>query len=102
MILKICVSRSIAFQAARQAYRCSRNKSVPETFLVTRHFRQVTWMNDAAGSSRPQARDGEHQRVLPKTAARQGVTGHNVRYVLIISTVGAIVALTLAYYFVFY
>jgi hypothetical protein len=29
------------------------------------------------------------------------VTGHNVRYVLIISTVGAIVALTIAYYFVF-
>ena len=39
--------------------------------------------------------------VLPKTAARQGVTGHNVRYVLVISTVGAIVALTIAYYFVF-
>jgi len=39
--------------------------------------------------------------VLPKTAAWQGVTGHNVRYVLIVSTVAAIVALTVAYYFVF-
>ena len=38
--------------------------------------------------------------VLPADQARQGVTGHNVRYVLIISTVSAIVALTLAYFFV--
>ena len=45
--------------------------------------------------------EGEHGVVLPKTAARQGVTGHNVRYVLIVSTVAAIVALTIAYYFVF-
>jgi len=28
------------------------------------------------------------------------VTGHNVRYVLIVSTVAAIVALKIAYYFV--
>ncbi len=57
-------------------------------------------MNDAAGSSRPRASGAEHRVVLPKTAARQGVTGHNVRYVLIVSTVAAIVALTIAYYFV--
>jgi len=55
-------------------------------------------MND--GSSEHRAHSAEHV-VIPKTAARQGVTGHNVRYVLIASTVGAIVALTLAYYFVF-
>ena len=58
-------------------------------------------MNDAARSSRPRASGAEHGVVLPKTAARQGVTGHNVRYVLIASTVAAIVALTIAYYFVF-
>jgi len=58
-------------------------------------------MNNGAGSSGPRAHDGEHGVVIPKTAARQGVTGHNVRYVLIVSTVSAIVALTLAYYFVF-
>jgi hypothetical protein len=63
-------------------------------------------MNDGAGSlgpraEGPRAQGAEHGVVMPKTAARQGVTGHNVRYVLIISTVGAVVALTLAYYFVF-
>jgi hypothetical protein len=56
-------------------------------------------MSNDAGSSGP--RGAEHEVILPKTAARQGATGHNVRYVLIISTVGAIVALTIAYYFVF-
>ena len=58
-------------------------------------------MNDAAGSSRPRDIGAEHGVVLPKTAARQGVTGHNVRYVLIISTVAAIVGMTIAYYYVF-
>jgi len=53
-----------------------------------------------AGASRHHAREGEHRVVLPKTEARQGVTGHNVRYVLIISTVCAIVALMLAYFLV--
>jgi hypothetical protein len=57
-------------------------------------------MNNSAGSSGPRARSAEHEAVIPKTAARQGVTGHNVRYVLIVSTVSAIVALTLAYFFV--
>jgi hypothetical protein len=38
--------------------------------------------------------------VLPKNEARQGVTGHNVRYVLIVSTVCAIVALSVAYFLV--
>ncbi len=58
-------------------------------------------MSNDAGSSGLQPRGAEHEVILPKTAARQGVTGHNVRYVLIISTVGAIVALTIAYYLVF-
>jgi hypothetical protein len=57
-------------------------------------------MNDGADSSGPRARSAEHVVVIPKTAARQGVTGHNVRYVLIVSTVSAIVALTFAYFFV--
>ena len=55
-------------------------------------------MNNDAESSGLQPRAAEHEVVLPKTAARQGVTGHNVRYVLIISTVGAIVGLTIVYY----
>ena len=32
------------------------------------------------------------------TEARQGVTGHNVRYVLMVSTVGAIVAVGIIYW----
>jgi hypothetical protein len=56
-------------------------------------------MSDA-GASRHHASEAGDRVVLPKTEARQGVTGHNVRYVLIISTVCAIVALTLAYFFV--
>jgi hypothetical protein len=57
-------------------------------------------MNNDAGSSRLQPHGAENEVALSKTATRQGVTGHNVRYVLIISTVAAIVALTIAYYFV--
>jgi hypothetical protein len=68
--------------------------------ISTWHFGQVTRMNNDAGSSGPRAHGAEGDRVIPKTAARQGVTGHNVRYVLIISTVAAIVALTIAYYLV--
>jgi hypothetical protein len=56
-------------------------------------------MSDA-GASRHRTSEAGDRVVLPKTEARQGVTGHNVRYVLIISTVCAIVALTLAYFFV--
>ena len=52
----------------------------------------------------------EHQRshqsghqpvVLSKTRARQGVTGHNVRYVLGFSLAGVIVAFGLIYLFFF-
>jgi hypothetical protein len=41
-------------------------------------------------------RHGE-QIVETKTEARQGVTGHNVRYVLVWSTVGAIVAFVIVF-----
>ena len=33
----------------------------------------------------------------PTTEARQGVTGHNVRYVLVWSTVGVIVSFVIVY-----
>ena len=55
-------------------------------------------MNNGAGPSRYRGSENERGVMMPKTEARQGVTGHNVRYVLIISTVGAIVALTIAYF----
>ena len=56
-------------------------------------------MNDAAGSSRPRASEAEHGVVLPKTAARQGVTGHNVRYVLAASLIGVIIIFGGLWYF---
>jgi hypothetical protein len=39
--------------------------------------------------------------ILSTTEAREGVTGHNVRYVLIFSLLGAIVAFVVLY-FVFF
>ena len=38
------------------------------------------------------------QIVATTTEARQGVTGHNVRYVLVWSTVGLIVAFVIVYF----
>lgn len=43
----------------------------------------------------------QHQRVVTKTEARQGVTGHNVRYVLVYGLAAAVVALA-AIYFVYF
>jgi hypothetical protein len=40
---------------------------------------------------------GDHV-VESTTEARQGVTGHNVRYVLVIGTLAAVVALALVYF----
>ena len=37
----------------------------------------------------------DHQTVLTTTEARQGVTGHNVRYVLIFGLAGVILAFIL-------
>lgn len=45
-------------------------------------------------------RDGEPVRE-PATNARQGVTGHNVRYVLAVSTV-VVIALFAIIYFIFF
>jgi acid phosphatase family membrane protein YuiD len=45
-------------------------------------------------------RHGE-QIVATTTEAREGVTGHNVRYVLVWSTVGMIVAFVIVYFFFF-
>jgi hypothetical protein len=40
---------------------------------------------------------GDHV-VESATEARQGVTGHNVRYVLVIGTVAAAIAMALVYF----
>jgi hypothetical protein len=43
----------------------------------------------------------EQRRVLSKEEARQGVTGHNVRYVLWFSLAAVIVAFAAVYFFYF-
>ena len=40
-------------------------------------------------------------KVLDTTRARQGVTGHNVRYVLVFGLVGVVIVFALAYLGVF-
>jgi len=57
-------------------------------------------MNNGVGASGSPRSGNERGVIMPETDARQGVTGHNVRYVLIVSTVFAIVALIIAYFFV--
>lgn len=44
---------------------------------------------------------GVHGETVTTTEARQGVTGHNVRYVLAISTIAVIVCFALIYKFYF-
>ena len=43
----------------------------------------------------------ENPKTVSTTRARQGVTGHNVRYVLIVGLAGIIVAFGLIYVFFF-
>ena len=45
--------------------------------------------------------DAKRPIVVSKVRARQGVTGHNVRYVLGFGLAGAIIALTVVYLFYF-
>jgi hypothetical protein len=47
-------------------------------------------------SHRSHDNDGPSPDMLP-TEARQGVKGHNVRYVLMISLAGAVIAMVVAY-----
>lgn len=52
----------------------------------------------------PERRDwsaNEQRPVLPKTAARQGVTGHGVRYVLGFGVAAIIIAFVVIYIFYF-
>jgi hypothetical protein len=42
--------------------------------------------------------DQENKPVVSPNKASQGTKGHNVRYVLVVSTIGAVAALALAYF----
>ena len=44
-----------------------------------------------------QVSTNNHPATETRTEARQGVTGHNVRYVLLLSTAGIIIAFALIY-----
>jgi hypothetical protein len=41
--------------------------------------------------------DDEHRTVVPTQQARQGVTGHNVRYVLGFGLIGVIIVFAVVY-----
>lgn len=45
--------------------------------------------------------DGSHRIVETATQARAGATGHNVRYVLMASTVGVIVLFAIVFLYTF-
>lgn len=57
-----------------------------------------------ATESTPERRDwsaAEQRPVVPKVEARQGVTGHNVRYVLGFSVVAIVIAFAIIYFIYF-
>ena len=58
-------------------------------------------MNSRFEDQASERQTAEHRIVETKREARQGVTGHNVRYVLGFSLAGAIIVLALAYIFYF-
>jgi hypothetical protein len=43
------------------------------------------------------SRDGNRRTVLPAQQARQGVTGHNVRYVLGFGLIGVVIGFAVLY-----
>jgi hypothetical protein len=53
------------------------------------------FMSDRNARSAPEQ---ETRPVVSPTKARQGTKGHNVRYVLWVGTIGAVIALALAYF----
>jgi hypothetical protein len=58
-------------------------------------------MKASQNVGKPGAAGSDEKVVLPRTEARQGVTGHNVRYVLLVGTVGVVVLFGLVYIFSF-
>jgi hypothetical protein len=56
-------------------------------------------MESGLMSTQPQHPAGSNARPIEKskTSARQGVTGHNVRYVLVFGTAGIIIAFAIIY-----
>jgi hypothetical protein len=65
------------------------------SFFSRRHERSLAMSQTNGASSH------EQRAVLPKDEARQGVTGHNVRYVLGVGLAVAVVAFVFIYAFYF-
>jgi hypothetical protein len=68
---------------------------IPASLFSRRHERSLAMSQTNGASSR------EPRAVLRKDAARQGVTGHNVRYVLGIGLAATVVVFVLIYAFYF-
>ena len=61
-------------------------------------------MSDLRSRDYPDLHSHEHDGTSPELApseARQGVKGHNVRFILAIGTSGAVIAVGIAYLFFF-
>jgi hypothetical protein len=69
---------------------------------------KTKWRGEIASQNGTQVADRTEEVDMPEridktivettTEARQGVTGHNVRYVLVFGTIGAVLALAILYF----
>jgi hypothetical protein len=66
---------------------------IPGTQVARLRYRP----NHAQENSMSASHDSEHRTVVSTEEAREGVTGHNVRYVLGIGLVAVIVAFAIVY-----
>jgi len=64
-------------------------------------YRDADWQNTQARKEAAAEPGSDRPVVENKTEARQGVTGHGVRYVLAVSLLGVVVAFAIVYAFFF-
>jgi hypothetical protein len=64
------------------------------TFARTRVFRNIAKRDPATEKD---MQDSQNRPVLNANEARQGVTGHNVRYVLVLGLVAVVIAFAVGY-----
>jgi hypothetical protein len=75
------------------------NNPAATTLMLTRAYRR--YIPSFQEDQGPMPESHGEQIVETTTEARQGVTGHNVRYVLVWSTVGVIIAFVSIYFLFF-
>ena len=64
-------------------------------------YRDTDWQNTQARKEMAAEPGSNRPVVETKTEARQGVTGHGVRYVLAVGIIGVVVAFAIIYAFFF-